>query len=132
MNLVGLQQFTFLEHHRLLRCLDEAPPACEGVFHLGACHRTTAADWETLYTNNVVYSQALWTWCARHGCPFVYASSAATYGDGSRGFDDRTSPAQLKPLRPYGTSKNLFDQWVLEEVARGRPGPPLLGGPEVF
>ena len=65
MNLVGLQKFTFIEHQAFLRWLDERLPPCEGVFHLGACSRTTETDWDFLYTNNVAYSQALWTWCAR-------------------------------------------------------------------
>jgi ADP-L-glycero-D-manno-heptose 6-epimerase len=94
MNLVGLQKFTFIEHHAFLRLLDEDLPSCEGVFHLGACSRTTETNWDFLHTNNVAYSQALWTWCARHHYPFLYASSAAAYGNGSHGFDDRTPPAQ--------------------------------------
>lgn len=132
MNVVGLRQFTFLEHHVLLRLLAEELPPCEGVFHLGACSRTTETDWEFLYNNNVAYSQALWRWCAQHQCPFLYASSAATYGDGTHGFDDRTPPAQLEPLNLYGKSKNIFDQWVLEEVACGRPTPPGWAGLKFF
>lgn len=132
MNIVGLQQFTFLEHQVLLRRLDTRLPPCEGVFHLGACSDTTETNWDVLYTNNVVYSQALWTWCARHGCPFLYASSAATYGAGTHRFDDRTPPAQLQPLSLYGKSKNVFDQWVLEEIAQGRPAPPRWAGLKFF
>jgi ADP-L-glycero-D-manno-heptose 6-epimerase len=131
-NFVGLQQFTFLDHDALLRRLDTGLPPCEGVFHLGACSRTTETDWQVLYTNNVLYSQALWTWCARHQCPFLYASSAATYGDGTHGFDDRTPPAQLRPQSLYAKSKNLFDQWVLEELASGRPVPPRWAGLKFF
>jgi ADP-L-glycero-D-manno-heptose 6-epimerase len=99
---------------------------------LGACSRTTETDWDFLVKNNIAYSQALWTWCARHHCPFLYASSAATYGDGSQGFDDHTPPAQLQPLNLYGKSKNVFDQWVLEEVARGQPTPPRWAGLKFF
>jgi len=131
-NLVGLKQFHFIEHEAFLSMLDGSLPACEGVFHLGACSRTTETDWDFLVRNNIAYSQALWTWCARHHCPFLYASSAATYGDGSQGFDDHTPPAQLQPLNLYGKSKNVFDQWVLEEVARGQPTPPRWAGLKFF
>jgi len=132
MNFVGLPQFTFVEHEAFLRQLNGGLPPCEGVFHLGACNRTTAADWELLYANNVAYSQALWRWCARQHCPFLSASSAATYGDGSQGFDDCTPPAQLQPLSLYGKSKNVFDQWVLEEIAYGRPTPLSWAGLKFF
>jgi ADP-L-glycero-D-manno-heptose 6-epimerase len=132
MNLVGLEKFTFIEHQAFLRLLDSQLPPCEGVFHLGACSRTTETDWDFLYTNNVAYSQALWTWCARHHCPFLYASSAATYGDGSHGFDDRTPPSQLQPLNLYAKSKNMFDQWVLGEIADGQPAPPSWAGLKFF
>jgi ADP-L-glycero-D-manno-heptose 6-epimerase len=96
----------------------------ETVFHLGACSRITESDWGYLLQNNVAYSQSLWRWCARHGCPFYYASGAATYGDGSRDFVDRTPPDLLEPLNPYGRGKNDFDRWVLAEVDRGGPAPP--------
>jgi ADP-L-glycero-D-manno-heptose 6-epimerase len=131
-NVVGLKQFHFIEHETFLSMLDGSLPPCQGVFHLGACSRTTETDWDFLVKNNISYSQALWKWCARHHCPFLYASSAATYGDGSQGFDDRTLPVQLHPLNLYGTSKNVFDQWVLEEVARGQPTPPNWAGLKFF
>ncbi|MGE3541655.1 MAG: ADP-glyceromanno-heptose 6-epimerase [Candidatus Tectimicrobiota bacterium] len=131
-NLVGLSHFTFIEQQRFLRVLESPLPACQGVFHLGACQSTAATGWDLLYANNVAYSQALWRWCVRQQCPFLYASSAATYGDGSQGFDDRTPPAQLKPLSLYGQSKNLFDQWLLEEVAAGQPTPPGWAGLKFF
>jgi ADP-L-glycero-D-manno-heptose 6-epimerase len=95
-NFVGLQEFTFLDHEALLRRLDTGLPPCEGVFHLGAYSRTTETDWQLLYTNNVLYSQALWTWCARHQCPFLYASSAATYGAMAR-----TGLMTTRPLRSF-------------------------------
>ncbi len=77
-NLVGLQQFHFIEHEVFLAMLDGSLPSCEGVFHLGACSRTTETNWDFLVKNNIAYSQALWRWCARQHCPFLYASSAAT------------------------------------------------------
>ena len=64
--------------------------------------------------------------------PVYYASSAATYGNGSRGFDDRTPPGKLKPLNLYGKSKNDFDHWVLEQVAGCRAAPPFWAGLKFF
>ncbi len=84
----------------------------ETVFHMGASSSTTETDMEYLLDNNVGVSLGLWRWCARHGRRLIYASSAATYGDGSRGFDDDNDPAalaRLEPLNPYGWSKQLFD-----------------------
>ena len=97
-----------------------------------ACSSTTETNWEYLARNNVEFSQTIWKWCAEANCPFYYASSAATYGDGSRGFDDRIPSDQLKPLNLYGKSKNDFDRWALEQVANGRPAPPSWAGLKFF
>lgn len=104
----------------------------EVIFHLGACSSTTEMNWDYLLDVNVGYTQSLWQWSASRGRPFYYASSAATYGDGSAGFDDRTPPEALTPLNPYGRSKNEFDRWALEEVKAGRPAPPYWGGFKFF
>ena len=88
----------------------------EAVIHLGACSSTTETDADYLYRNNFKYTQLLATWCLEKGVRFIYASSAATYGDGSRGFlDDAAALPHLRPLNMYGYSKQLFDQWALEE-----------------
>lgn len=87
----------------------------EAVLHMGACSDTTCSDREFIMRNNLQYTQALWTICADRGIRFVYASSAATYGDGSNGYDDCCDPATLKPLNMYGESKQLFDLWALEQ-----------------
>ena len=82
------------------------------VFHLGAITTTTEEDPVVLLDNNVGVSTSLWRWCAAQGVPFLYASSAATYGDGSNGFEDDADTialATLKPLNGYGQSKHLFD-----------------------
>ncbi len=131
-NFAGLVAFRFLEHDAFLTELDAGRVQLDAVFHLGACSATTELDWGYLSRNNVEYSQRLWTWCAASGCPYVYASSAATYGDGSRGFDDRTHPSQLTPLNLYGKSKNDFDLWVLAELEAGRPAPPGWAGMKFF
>jgi ADP-L-glycero-D-manno-heptose 6-epimerase len=102
------------------------------VWHLGANSDTTTRDWDHLLHVNIGASQQLWRWCAQRGVPFYYASSAATYGDGARGFSDRTSPGELTPLNLYGRSKNDFDAWVRKQVATGAPQPPHWAGFKFF
>jgi ADP-L-glycero-D-manno-heptose 6-epimerase len=131
-NFVGLKAFEFLEHGIFLEYLEQEAPPIDAVFHLGACSRTTETSWDYLLANNVEYSQTLWNWCARQGCPFIYASSAATYGDGSMGFDDRIVPEELHPLNLYGKSKNDFDRWVLEQIQRDEASPPIWAGMKFF
>lgn len=130
-NLSGLEQHELITHHAFLERL-RSLEKLEAVYHLGACSRTTEKDWAYLAANNVEYSQAIWQWCAAHECPLVYASSAATYGDGSQGFSDRTPPEALTPLNLYGKSKNDFDAWALAEVRDGRPAPPRWAGMKFF
>jgi ADP-L-glycero-D-manno-heptose 6-epimerase len=91
----------------------------EAVFHLGACSTTTENDGDYLLRNNFQYSAQLWEYCTVHKIPFIYASSAATYGNGENGFDDRDDV--LKPLRPinkYGFSKKIFDDFALSNKSR--------------
>ena len=78
--------------------------------------------------NNYAYSQTLWRWCTQAQRPFVYASSAATYGDGRHGYDDRTDPARLRPLNLYGESKHRFDLWALRQPKT----PPRWAGLKYF
>jgi ADP-L-glycero-D-manno-heptose 6-epimerase len=131
-NLAGLARFAFSRHDHFLADLTAGRAEPDAIFHLGACSATTETNWDYLRRNNVEYTQSLWNWCAAKGKPFFYASSAATYGDGSRGFDDRTPPAELAPLNLYGKSKNDFDTWALAEVAAGRPRPPKWAGLKFF
>ena len=85
------------------------------VFHLGACSSTTETDADYLADNNVAYTRDLCNWCLQHGVRFIYASSAATYGDGSLGYsDDEGLMRQLAPLNLYGQSKQDFDLWALD------------------
>ena len=90
-------------------------PAVRTVFHLGACSSTTETNEAYLRSNNTDYTRDLCEWSLRTGARFIYASSAATYGDGSRGYsdDDGVTPA-LEPLNLYGASKQWFDLWALE------------------
>jgi len=105
------------------------------VVHLGAISATTESDADALLASNFRLSKVFWDHCAREEIPLVYASSAATYGDGAEGFDDdpdRDRLARLRPLNGYGWSKHLFDRWVLRRVARGEAAPPQWVGLKFF
>ncbi len=118
----------------LIEWLDRNPPL-EAVVHLGAISATTATDGDETFHTNVTLSQRLWEWCAARGTGFIYASSAATYGDGSEGFDDDASPAALARLRPlnlYGWTKHVFDRWVASRLAQGMAHPPQWVGLKFF
>lgn len=96
--------------------LDSQHRLVQYIFHLGARTDTTEFDYEVHRTLNLEYSKMVWEKCVRYGLPLVYASSAATYGDGKNGFDDEMSNLELlRPLNPYGESKLQFDQWALEQ-----------------
>jgi ADP-L-glycero-D-manno-heptose 6-epimerase len=100
--------------------LESSNPSLHGIVHLGACTDTTELDEGFLRRVNLEYSQRLWRWCAGTAVPLVYASSAATYGDGSQGYrDDEADFGALEPLNPYGQSKLDFDIWALEREAAG-------------
>ena len=119
----------------LLGFLDGRAGAIEAVVHLGAVSSTTETDAGLLRRENVHFPRTLWHWCAAHGARLIYASSAATYGDGAAGFDDDGSVAalaRLRPLNPYGRSKHLFDRRVARLVAHGAPAPPQWAGLKFF
>ena len=110
-------------------------PPLEMVFHLGAVSETTATDGDRTWQTNVELSRQLWEWCAIHGVRFVYASSAATYGDGAQGFDDDPTLAALEQLRPlnlYGWTKHAFDLLVTRRLAIRRDRPPQWAGLKFF
>lgn len=103
------------------------------VFHLGARTDTTEFDYSIHQKLNVEYSQHMWNYCTAQQIPLVYASSAATYGSGELGYDDTHElPEQLKPLNPYGVSKNEFDKWVLRHIEDGKHCPPFWAGLKFF
>ncbi len=87
------------------------------VIHMGACSATTEKDFDYLWRNNVLFSELLWKFCANLGIQFIYASSAATYGDGAKGFDDASIDGLL-PLNGYGYSKQVFDIWTKKQTER--------------
>lgn len=99
------------------------------VIHLGARTDTTEFDQGIFDRLNLDYSKRLWQYCAQAGIPMIYASSAATYGEGDQGFDDDLSRIdQLRPLNPYGQSKQDFDRWVLTQKEK----PPVWVGLKFF
>jgi ADP-L-glycero-D-manno-heptose 6-epimerase len=107
----------------------------DAVIHLGAISETTATDGDLVIETNFRLSMRLLDWCTAHAIPFIYASSASTYGDGAQGFDDDASVSALKTLRPmnlYGWSKHLFDMAVAERAAGGERLPPQWVGLKFF
>jgi ADP-L-glycero-D-manno-heptose 6-epimerase len=110
-------------------------PPVRAMFHMGAISATTETDGDLVAATNIALPQYLWDWCAEARVPFIYASSAATYGDGSQGFDDDLRPealARLRPLNLYGWSKLAFDRRVAQMLALGRPRPPSWAGQRFF
>jgi ADP-L-glycero-D-manno-heptose 6-epimerase len=107
----------------------------DAVIHLGAISETTATDADLVIETNLRLSIRLLDWCTASAVPFIYASSAATYGDGALGFRDDPSLAALKQLQPmnlYGWSKHLFDMAVVERAARREKLPPQWAGLKFF
>jgi ADP-L-glycero-D-manno-heptose 6-epimerase len=131
-NLAGLPSFRFVRHDLFLTRLASGAERPDAIFHLGACSSTTETNWDYLQENNVEYTRKLWKWCAVQQRPLIYASSAATYGDGSLGFDDRTPPTDLTPLNLYGKSKNDFYFWTLAGWAADWRPPPVWAGMKFF
>jgi ADP-L-glycero-D-manno-heptose 6-epimerase len=127
------------------RLADIVPPAelpnwlkgrrLDAIIHLGAISETTATDGDLVIETNFRLSMRLLDWCTANATPLIYASSAATYGDGAQGFCDDPSLTALKTLRPmnlYGWSKHLFDMAVAERAARGDKLPPQWAGLKFF
>jgi ADP-L-glycero-D-manno-heptose 6-epimerase len=132
-NLAGHRLADFIPPTDLLRWLDGRK--LDAVVHMGAVSSTTATDGDLLMENNFRLSLRLFDWCAVTRTPFIYASSAATYGDGAAGFSDDWSLDALKRLKPmnlYGWSKHMFDIAVVERVARKEKLPPQWAGLKFF
>jgi len=135
------EQWQNLCHRRYANYLDkdelfgwlENNTSIDAVIHMGAISATTERDFNKLVQDNIRYSQRLWTWCAVHHVPFLYASSAATYGGGEHGYDDDESKIDpLRPLNGYGYSKQFFDQWALKQVKDKLVMPPQWCGFKFF
>jgi ADP-L-glycero-D-manno-heptose 6-epimerase len=131
-NLAGAVLAALLPPERLAEALAMRPRA---VLHMGAISDTTVRDGDLVADSNLMLSLRLWEWCAEHGASFIYASSAATYGDGAQGFADEETPEALSMLRPlnlYGWSKHAFDRRVAQMLSLGRPRPPQWAGLKFF
>ena len=134
-NLAKAELGDLLHPDQLQAWLARNADAVDTVIHMGAISSTDASDGDLVIRTNFGLSWHLWQWCARHGKRFVYASSAATYGAGERGYDDDDSPAalaQLRPLNLYGWSKHLFDRRVARAVAQREPLPAQWAGLKFF
>ena len=104
-----------VDRNELFDWLGDHPIQIDFIFHLGARTDTTEFDYSILEKLNVNYSKKIWNYCVEKNIPLVYASSAATYGDGESGYqDDHDLPYKLNPLNPYGRSKNEFDKWAIK------------------
>ncbi|WBV42393.1 ADP-glyceromanno-heptose 6-epimerase [Pseudoroseomonas cervicalis] len=139
----GREKWRNLAHHGIAGILPpeklwawlETQPRPEAILHLGAISDTTVRDGDLVAESNLSLTLALFDWCARHGVRLVYASSAATYGDGAEGFDDDASPealAKLRPLNLYGWSKHATDRRIADLLARGQAAPPQWAGLKFF
>jgi len=116
-NLVNLRFADYIHKDNFLRmiCDDRVPFDVSAIVHMGACSSTTERDADYLWNNNYLYTKTLAEWSLQRGIRFIYASSAATYGDGTQGFsDDHSKINILKPINMYGYSKQLFDLWALK------------------
>jgi len=128
-NLAGKSFGVAVEREEFFGWLEVNQPKVSFVFHIGARTDTTEFDYSIHQRLNVEYSQKIWRYCTTQAIPLVYASSAATYGGGEKGYDDRHELVdELKPLNPYGVSKNEFDKWALAQEAQ----PPFWAGLKFF
>ncbi len=133
-NLASHMVSDFIDPDHMQDWLD-TNPALDAVIHMGAISATTETDGDLILKRNFRPTKALWDWCQRQNVSFIYASSAATYGDGDAGFDDNQSAealANLKPLNLYGYSKHAFDKFVALTEKNGGPTPPQWAGLKFF
>lgn len=127
----------FVHPQNLLAYLEEHKKEVKVIFHMGAISSTTEKDADLIVDTNFILTRALWRFCAKNNVRFIYASSAATYGDGNDGFKDDDTPeflAKLKPLNPYGWSKHLFDRSVSGNLYhhKSEDSPPQWAGLKFF
>lgn len=128
-NLAGKHYQKKVHREQFFEWLKKHPNTVQHIFHLGARTDTTEMDYEVHRILNLEYSKDLWEICTQQQIPIVYASSAATYGNGEYGYkDDNGLPEKLQPLNPYGRSKNEFDIWALEQ----KHLPPFWAGVKFF
>lgn len=115
-NVLGKKIVDFVDRDKFLDIMDKFNNI-NFIYHLGACADTTENNLDYLMQNNFEYSKALFRYAEQKKIPFIYASSAATYGSGESGYrDNETEIFSLRPINPYGFSKQLFDEWVLRQT----------------
>ena len=134
-NLAKHRVFDFVFPEDLFVYLAECNSKIDAAIHMGAISATTVTDGDAVMRSNFQFSRKLWDWCTESQTSFIYASSAATYGDGAQGFGDNwdsDSLGRLHPLNLYGWSKHLFDRFVAHEVESLRPTPPQWVGLKYF
>lgn len=118
-NLKGKKIKEYVDRDGFFKWLDDNYEEVEFIFHLGARTDTTEFNKDVFDLLNLNYSKQVWNACCEYQIPMVYASSAATYGSGTLGYDDEEATIPLlQPLNPYGDSKNDFDKWALEQTAK--------------
>lgn len=128
-NYAAAKYFLLIERENFFEWLERNNTSVDFIFHLGARTNTAEFDKKIFDRLNLGYSQQMWTACAKFGIPIIYASSAATYGSGALGYsDDHALIPELKPLNPYGESKNDFDKWMLQQ----KKVPPFWAGLKFF
>lgn len=128
-NLQNKEVYAFIERSVFFEWFEENHAEVEFVYHIGARTDTTEFDMSVFDELNIGYSKKVWTACARFDIPLVYASSAATYGMGEHGYCDNHEVVEhLRPLNPYGVSKNEFDKWALQQTET----PPFWAGMKFF
>ena len=116
-NFLGKKYREIYERKAFLQWLQGNNKPIEAIFHLGARTDTTEKNKAIFDELNIAYSKAIWNYCTEKQIPLIYASSAATYGLGEQGYNDAHATVNaLKPLNPYGDSKNEFDKWVLAQT----------------
>ena len=122
-NLVNLRFADYIHKDNFLRliCDDQLPFGVSAIVHMGACSSTTERDADYLWNNNYLYTKTLAVWSLKRSIRFIYASSAATYGDGIQGFSDAHSKInELQPINMYGYSKQVFDLWALKNQVENK------------
>jgi ADP-L-glycero-D-manno-heptose 6-epimerase len=134
-NIAAAQLHDTVRPDMLFEWLGRHSARVAAIIHMAAVSSTTETDVDRFVTNNLRLTLDLWDWCAVNATRFIYASSAATYGDGTAGFSDDQSPvalARLRPLNAYGWSKQVVDRRIVDDVVRGRPRPPQWAGLKFF
>ena len=122
-NLVGKKYEMYMHKQEFFMLLVQGKldKEIEGIIHLGACSSTTEQNADYLMRNNLNYTKTLAQWCLKNGKKMWYASSAATYGDGSLGYSDSDElTPRLRPLNMYGYSKQFFDEWLIRNKCQNK------------